>query len=56
MRKPLIIIFVTLLFACSSAVKLATPQQSDVDRVAAKYPGYSLASLNEGKFLFRKME
>ena len=54
MGKPLFVFFITLLFACGSTVKLATPQQSDVDRVASKYPGYNLDSLNAGKSLFQQ--
>ena len=50
MKKTLVIFCFALLTACS--VKLATPQQSDVDRVATKFPGYNLADLNEGKSLF----
>lgn len=39
------------LSACSTA-KFIMPDQSDVDRVATKYPGYTLTDLNRGKTLF----
>jgi cytochrome c5 len=53
MKKSLIILFLTVLTACGT-VKLAAPQQSDVNRVSAKYPGYNLAELNDGKTLFQQ--
>ena len=53
MKKSFILISIVLLTACSSA-KLLTPAQSDVDRVAVKYPGYTLAELNEGKAMFEQ--
>ena len=53
MKKSFILIFIVILTACSSA-KLLTPAQSDVDRVSAKYPGYTLAELNEGKAMFEQ--
>lgn len=52
MGKSLVLFFLIALTACS--VKLAAPEQSDVDRVIAKYPGYDLAELNEGKALFQE--
>ena len=39
------------LFSCFSA-RLATPLQSDVDRVADKFPAYTLSQLNQGKALY----
>lgn len=54
MRKMLILILFTFLIACGSTVKLATPRQSDVDRVISKYPGYNLEELNNGKALFQQ--
>ncbi|HEY4832859.1 MAG TPA: hypothetical protein VIH61_09910 [Waddliaceae bacterium] len=50
MKKLPILVLITLFAACT--FKLMTPSQSDVDRVSAKYPGYDLAQLNEGKALF----
>ncbi len=54
MKKTLLILFVIVFAACSSTFQLATPQQSDVDRVSSKYPGYNLAELNDGKALFQQ--
>ena len=49
--KMAFVLFLMLAFtACS--VKLMTPAESDVARVSGKYPGYSLAELNEDKALF----
>jgi cytochrome c5 len=48
---------VAILVACGTA-KNATPKvemlpsQADVDRVATKFPGYTLDELNEGKKMF----
>jgi cytochrome c5 len=53
MRKTAFIFATALLTACTAA-KLMTPAQSDVDRVATKYPGYTLADLNQGKSLFEQ--
>jgi hypothetical protein len=47
----LLLTALTALTACS--VRLATPAQSDVDRVSTKYPGYTLDELNGGKSLFQ---
>lgn len=38
------------LAACSP--KVYTASQADVDRMASKYPGYTLEELNKGKALF----
>ncbi|HTB25594.1 MAG TPA: hypothetical protein VK711_09485 [Puia sp.] len=53
MKKTLFILFISVLAACGT-VKLAAPQQSDIDRVSTKYPGYTLAELNDGKALFQQ--
>jgi nitrate/TMAO reductase-like tetraheme cytochrome c subunit len=50
MKKLFILFLMTIAAACT--VRLIPPTQSDVDRVSAKYPGYSLTELNEGKALF----
>ena len=52
MKKTYFILFIAILTSCS--VKLAVPNQSDVERVSVKYPGYSLVELNEGKALFEQ--
>ncbi len=51
MKRTIIISAMILLAGCAT-VKLITPTQADVDRVLSKYPGYSLAELNEGKMNF----
>jgi cytochrome c5 len=51
MKKTLFFLSLVSLTACS--VTLVTPTQADVDRVSSKYPGYSLAELNEGKTMFQ---
>lgn len=55
MKKQLLISALSslLLTACISA-KLLTPSQSDVDRVASKYPGYTLTELAHGKSLYEQ--
>lgn len=50
MKKICVISVMVIL--CSCSVKLITPTQSDVDRVSATYPGYTLADLNQGKAIF----
>jgi cytochrome c5 len=42
----------TALVACSASFVPATPTQADADRLTAKYPGATLADLQEGKRLF----
>ncbi len=54
MKKALFILFAFVFVACSSTFQLATPQQSDVDRVSTKYPGYNLSALNDGKALYQE--
>lgn len=53
LRTTTALVFCILLFACS-AVKLATPTQTDVDRAQADFPGNTLADLNQGKSLYEK--
>ncbi|QEC66803.1 hypothetical protein FRZ67_05610 [Panacibacter ginsenosidivorans] len=52
--KKIILITIIALFTGCATVKLATPSQTDVDRVSSKYPGYSLTDLNHGKMLFEQ--
>src|SRR5688572_26276175 len=52
MKKILILVFTAFIVSCSA--KLYTPTQSDADRGAAKYPGLSLADLNEGKATYEQ--
>lgn len=51
--NKLILIFSIILFTGCSA-KLLVPVQADVDRVAEKYQGYTLAELNEGKSIYEQ--
>lgn len=52
MKKALVFLFATtFLVGCFSA-KLLTPTQTDIDRVASKYPNYTLTELNQGKSLY----
>ena len=50
MRMVFVLFLIITFTACS--VKLMVPVQSDVDRVSAKYPGYSLTELNADKALY----
>lgn len=52
MKKPFYLFLISIFTACS--VKLIAPAQSDVERVSAKYPGYTLTELNGGKALFEQ--
>jgi len=52
MKKLFIFLFLCTSASCS--VKLITPSQTDADRGAVLYPGYSLSDLNAGKALFEK--
>jgi cytochrome c5 len=51
MKKLTVILAAVALTGCFTAKKIA-PSQTDVDRMAAKFPGYTLAELNEGKGLY----
>lgn len=50
-RKYLVVLASVVLAGCFAAKK-SIPTQADADRGAAKFPGYSLAELNEGKTLY----
>lgn len=52
MNKILAFFVVAVFIACSA--KVTGPTQADVDRVASKYPGYTLAELNEGKTAYEQ--
>jgi cytochrome c5 len=55
MKKTIVIISLAILAACSSKVMNTAntgPSQADVDRVASKYPGYTIGQLNEGRSLY----
>jgi len=50
-RKYLVVLASVILAGCFAAKK-SIPSQADADRGAAKFPGYTLAELNEGKTLY----
>lgn len=52
--KKIILTFAAAVILASCAVKLVTPTQPDVDRMQAKYPGYTLEELNQGKSMFEQ--
>jgi len=52
MKRIFVVLFLIMQVACT--VKLATPSQSDVERISPKYPGYTLSELNDGKTLFEQ--
>jgi len=50
MKKILLVYCILLFWACGSTV--LAPTQSDADRGASKFPGITLAELQEGKTIF----
>lgn len=50
--RKLSAIVASVAFAGCFAAKKSTPQPTDVERGAAKFPGYTMAQLNEGKVLY----
>ncbi len=52
--KKIIAIASVVLFAACGTVKLPAPSQADANKGAAKYPGYSLADLANGKAAYEK--
>ena len=54
MYKRILLAATVILAGCSSTKPVATPTQSDVDRVSSKYPNFTLVQLNEGRSLFQK--
>lgn len=50
-RKYIVVIASVAMAGCFAAKK-SLPTQADADRGAAKFPGYTLAELNEGKALY----
>src|SRR5215217_7926085 len=51
MKKLSIILALVFLAACT---KLLSPTQGDADRAATKFPGTTLADLNQGKTLYEQ--
>jgi cytochrome c len=52
MKKISVVSIMVILCSCSA--KFITPTQSDVDRVANTYSGYTLAELNQGKSIYEQ--
>jgi cytochrome c5 len=52
MKKFIIIISSVALAGCFASKKVVTPTDADVARGAAKFSGYTLADLTEGKKLY----
>ena len=48
------VLFSILIFLAACSAKIYVPLQADVDRVNTKYPGYSLAAMQEGKTIFEQ--
>ena len=53
MKKPIVFLSVLFLIACGP-VKLLIPTQTDADRGATKYTGYTLDELNQGKLIYEQ--
>ncbi len=51
MNKTVFVLLVVFISACT-ATKLVEPSQSDADRGAQKFPGYTMGELNEGKTVY----
>ena len=51
MKKPLFIFLAVFILSCT-ATKLITPSQSDADRGAQKFQGYSMNDLEKGKAIY----
>ena len=54
MKNKSIILLCSLILASCAASQVMMPSQTDVNRVSAKYPNYTLAELNQGKALYEK--
>jgi cytochrome c5 len=52
MRTPVLLVLLALVIAGCTSSRLLTPTEADVARVSDRYPGYTLARLNEGKTLY----
>ncbi len=50
--KKITLALAVILLAAACSKKLSPPSQTDVDRGAKKFPGYTLAELNEGKSIY----
>ncbi len=54
MKKFILLGIGVYLVGCTASKSVVSMTQADVDRVSTKFPGYSLADLNEGKMLYEK--
>lgn len=56
MKKLFVLSLALYLIGCSASKKTAEAglSQKDVERVQDKFPGYTLAELNDGKLLYEK--
>ena len=54
MRKLFVLCAVLFLAACSAAIKLSAPSQTDADRASKTFPGLTLADLNSGKTAYEE--
>lgn len=54
MKYLFVLLFAALVAVGCASAKKAIPTQADVDRVASKYPGYTLEALNQGKALYEQ--
>ncbi len=52
MKTAILLYALLFLVSCASTKMVITPTNADVDRIAAKYPGYTLQQLDQGKTLF----
>jgi cytochrome c5 len=52
MKKMIVIASAMILVVSCTMSKSAAPSQANVDAVADKFPGYTLADLNRGKDLY----
>jgi cytochrome c5 len=52
MKRTIIFISTLLFIAACSKQAVVAPSQADADRASAKFPGITLAEINEGKSLY----
>ncbi len=54
MQKIVYTLSLILIISSCATVKLATPNQSDIDRINSKYPNYTINDIQKGKTLFEQ--
>lgn len=53
MKKLFVLSIALYIIGCSTSKNVVAPaSQTDIDKVSEKFPGYTLADLNEGKTLY----